>query len=96
MNLEGSSPAPHREIQRLRMVSVLETLSFAVLLGMMISKNEAGVTVAGAVHGMLFLGYAGLVLLDRESLGWSWGFTALAILTGPLGAIFVLEKLRRR
>lgn len=96
MDLDQAVPGPIREVQRLRAVCVLETLSFVVLLGMMISHNEAGVSIAGAVHGMLFLAYAGLVLLDRESLGWSWPFAALAILTGPLGAIVVLEKLRRR
>ncbi len=66
-----------------------------MLLAMMISNNEAGVSIAGAIHGLLFLGYAVLVLVDREHFGWSWAFAALAILTGPLGAIFVLEKLRR-
>lgn len=80
--------------RRLRAVSILETLSFLVLLGMMLSHNDAGVSVTGAIHGMLFLAYALLVLRDREVFGWSWGFVALAILTGPIGAIVVLEKLR--
>lgn len=40
--------------------------------------------------------YAILVLRDRELFGWTWGFPALAIVTGPIGAILVLEKLRRR
>jgi integral membrane protein len=81
---------------RLRLVSILETLSFIVLLTMMFTDNEKGVSFAGAIHGLLFLGYAILVLRDREHFGWSWGFTALVILTGPIGAIIVLEKLRRR
>lgn len=63
---------------------------------MMLSHNETGVSVTGALHGALFLAYALLVLRDREEFGWSWGFTAAAILTGPIGAILVLEKLRRR
>lgn len=80
--------------RRLRAVSVLETLSFFVLLAMMLSHNEAGVSVTGAIHGFLFLAYALLVLRDREVFEWSWGFVAVAILTGPIGAIVVLEKLR--
>lgn len=63
---------------------------------MMISGSDAGVSVAGMIHGLLFLGYALLVVRDREVLGWSWGFVALAVLTGPVGAIVVLEHLRRR
>ena len=81
--------------RRLRIVSVLETVSFVVLLWMMLSHNEAGVSVAGAIHGLLFLAYALLVLRDREVFGWSWAFVAVAILTGPVGAIVVLERLRR-
>lgn len=81
--------------RRLRLVSILETLSFVVLLALMLSGNDAGVSVAGAIHGVLFLGYALLVLRDREVFGWSWAFVAVAILTGPVGAIVVLEKLRR-
>lgn len=82
-------------VRRLRAVSILETLSFLVLLWMMLSHNETGVSIAGAIHGALFLAYALLVLRDREAFDWSWGFVAVAILTGPVGAIVVLEKLRR-
>lgn len=95
MDIEKNLPAS-AEIQRLRVISVLETLSFLVLLAMMLSGNEGGVSVGGATHGFLFLGYAILVLRDRELFGWTWGFAALAIVTGPIGAILVLEKLRRR
>ncbi|MDQ4126236.1 MAG: DUF3817 domain-containing protein [Actinomycetota bacterium] len=89
---DRASDAPAR---RLRVVSILETLSFLALLWMMLSHNDAGVSVTGAIHGVLFLAYALLVLRDREVFGWSWGFVAVAILTGPIGAIVVLEKLRR-
>jgi integral membrane protein len=85
-----SSPAA----VRLRWVAILETLSFIVLLGMMFTHNETGVSIVGATHGFLFLAYAALVVMDRETFGWTWGFVTLVILTGPIGAIVVLEKLR--
>lgn len=88
---DRASDAPAR---RLRAVSILETVSFLVLLAMMLTHNDAGVSITGAVHGALFLAYAVLVLRDREVFGWSWAFVAIAILTGPIGAIVVLEKLR--
>lgn len=75
-------------------MSLLETLSFVALLAMMFTHNETGVSITGMIHGLLFLAYAALVLRDRTILGWSTGFVALAILTGPIGAIIVLEKLR--
>jgi integral membrane protein len=85
----------HPVASRLRLVSILETISFLALLTMMLSHNDLGVSIAGAIHGLLFLGYAVLVFRDRDDLGWTGGFAALAILTGPLGPIIVLEKLRR-
>ena len=76
-------------------MSLLETLSFVVLLVMMFTHNETGVSITGMIHGLLFLAYAVLVLKDRDVLGWTTGFVALAILTGPIGAIIVLERLRK-
>lgn len=81
--------------QRLRWLSVVETISFVALLWMMLSQNEQGVSIVGAIHGLLFLAYAILVVRDRDQLGWSWGFVAAAVLTGPIGPIVVLERLRR-
>ncbi len=79
----------------LKSVSILETLSFVVLLTMMIRHSETGISIVGAIHGLLFLWYVVLVFRDRATFGWSGGFTAAAILTGPLGPILVLERLRR-
>ena len=82
--------------RRLRWLSIIETISFMALVYMMVTVNEQGVSIVGAIHGFLFLAYAIFVLRDRDQYGWSWGFVALAILTGPLGPILVLEKLRKR
>lgn len=82
-------------VKRLVVVSILETASFVALLALMVAGNEVGVSVSGMIHGLLFLSYAGLVVMDRLNFGWSRGFTALAILSGPIGAIVVLERLRR-
>ena len=57
-------------------------------------KSETGVSIVGMTHGLLFLVYAALVVIDREHFGWSWGFVALVIFTGPIGAVIVLERLR--
>ncbi|MDQ3609996.1 MAG: DUF3817 domain-containing protein [Actinomycetota bacterium] len=79
----------------LRWVALLETVSFIGLLGAMLAGSEAGVSALGAVHGALFLTYMGALYVTREQLAWSMGYVALAILTGPVGAILVLERLRR-
>lgn len=76
-------------------LSILETISFIALLGAMTAGSETGVSIAGMTHGLLFLAYAVVVFVYREALGWSSRFVALAILTGPIGAIIALERLRR-
>ncbi len=88
-----TSDAPTK---RLRWLSVVETISFIVLVWMMVTANESGISVVGATHGFLFLAYAIFVLRDRDQFAWGWGFVALAVLTGPIGPILVLENLRRR
>lgn len=86
---------PHRTVPALRWTAIVETVSFVVLMIFVVTHNEAGVSVAGMVHGLLFLAYAGLVLAVRDSQNWSWGFTALAIVGGPIAALFVPERLHQ-
>ncbi len=93
--MSETNRAASRAAALLKTVSILETISFVILLTMMIRHNETGVSVAGATHGLLFLWYVVLVWRDRALFGWSPSFLAVAILTGPLGAIVVLERLRR-
>ncbi|MDP8928995.1 MAG: DUF3817 domain-containing protein [Actinomycetota bacterium] len=76
-------------------LSILETVSFLALLMVMAAGSEAGVSVVGLAHGLLFAGYALFVWFQREALGWTLGFAALAILTGPIGPVLALERLRR-
>ncbi len=84
------------KVSRLRWISILETISFLILLAMMLIESDVGVSIVGATHGILFLVYAVLVWFDHEDLGWTTGFAVLAIITGPIGAIIVLERLRRQ
>lgn len=81
--------------RQLAAVSILETLSFIALLAAMVMGSEAGISVVGMIHGFLFLAYAVLVFRDHRDLGWTTGFMLVAIFTGPIGAIVVLERLRR-
>lgn len=81
--------------RRLAWVSIAETVSFVALLAAMILESDAGVSALGAGHGFLFLAYALLVWIDHDDFGWSTAFAVASVLTGPAGAIIVLERLRR-
>jgi hypothetical protein len=46
-------------------------------------------------HGMIFLAFAAMVIMITLAVHWSWWFTALVLVTCPIGAIIVFERLRR-
>lgn len=84
-----------RKASVLASISIIETLSFLVLLAMMFIDSEKGVSIVGMTHGLLFAAYAVLVWMDHKDYGWSTGFAVLAVFTGPIGAILVLERMRK-
>jgi integral membrane protein len=85
----------------LRVVSVLEGVSYLVLLACVIAKyafdaaGEGGVPIMGPVHGTIFLVYAVLVLLGRDEQGWGAGQTVLALVLSaiPLGGFYVERRM---
>lgn len=85
----------------LRAVSLLEGVSYLVLLGCVIAKyafdagGEGGVPIMGPVHGTIFLVYAVLVLIGREEQGWRGGQTVLALVLSaiPLGGFYVERRM---
>lgn len=79
----------------LRQVALLETCSFAVLLVCSVLKRTTSlnaVPVMGPVHGVLFLALVGLVLQQREALGWSGLRTLLVLTIGSPFAHFVVRR----
>lgn len=81
-------------MKALRVVALLESVSFAVLLVCSVLKRTTDtdlVPVMGPVHGMLFLALVVLVLEARDRIGWSWPFTALMLTVGSPGAHFAVR-----
>ena len=84
-------------IPALRVVAMLESLSFAVLLVGSVLKRTTDVDVVpvlGPIHGALFLGLVGLVLATLDRLRWSWWFTLLMLTIGSPGAHFAVRATR--
>ena len=93
---DGTSGATlARPSMTVAILSIVETASFAALLAAMAARNDAAVSSAGLVHGLLFAAYALAVWMWRDALRWSLPFTAVAILAGPVGAVIALERIRR-
>jgi integral membrane protein len=84
-------------LRALRVVALLETVSFAVLLVGSVLKRTTGpdfVPVLGPLHGALYLGLVVLVLASLERLRWSWWFTLLMLTVGSPGAHFAVQATR--
>ena len=96
---ELRAPPRHATQRRQRRIiavlSALETLTFAVLLVAMARNNESAVSITGLIHGLLFASYALAVWSWHGRLRWSLAFAVIAVLTGPLGAVLALERIRR-
>ncbi|MDQ6797917.1 MAG: DUF3817 domain-containing protein [Actinomycetota bacterium] len=83
----------------LRIVAVLEAISFLVLLVATVVKETGGtaggVRLMGPVHGVLFLVYALLVLLVASDEKWALKRTLLTLLCAvlPFGGFVADAKL---
>jgi len=92
-----SGPAHARRrtlVDVLRVVALLESLSFAVLLVGSVLKRTTGpdlVPVLGPVHGALFVALVVLVLSCLPRLRWAPWFTLVMLTVGSPGAHFAVR-----
>jgi integral membrane protein len=90
------------ELGQFRVISLLEGLSFLVLLGVaMPIKYAAGdpswVQVLGPVHGVLFVLFVLALSRAASAAGWAWPRVASAFVASvvPFGALWLELRLRR-
>jgi hypothetical protein len=84
-----------RRLGPLKVVAVVESLTYVSLLYFWLSGNRVGTLLLGSMHGMVVCAFAGMLLLIFRAVGWSLPFVVFAIVTGPIGAAVVFERLRR-
>jgi len=84
-----------RRLAPLKVVSLVESCTYLALLFFWIGGNRVGTLLLGSMHGMVVMAFAGMVLLIFRPLGWSLRFALFAIVTGPIGALMVFERVRR-
>jgi len=84
-------------LRALRLVALLESLSFAVLLVGSVLKRTTDtdlVPVLGPVHGGLYLALVVLVLDNLRRLRWAPWFTLVMLTVGSPGAHFAVAATR--
>lgn len=85
-------------IGRFRIIALVETVSWLVMLAAVVAKRVFevhGATAAiGPIHGVVFLVYLTGVVFLREELDWSGRRTVGAVFAAvvPLGAYLVVER----
>ena len=84
-----------RRLGPLKVMAVVESLTYVFLLYFWLSGNRVGTLLLGSMHGMVVCGFAGMLLLIFRPLRWSLLFVIFAIATGPIGAAVALVRLRR-
>lgn len=89
------------EIKNLRTIGNLEGISYLLLLGIaMPLKYMAGmpkaVSVAGSIHGLLFVLFLGALLIAWRKRNWPYEKAAFAFLMSiiPFGTFYLDRKLR--
>lgn len=89
-----TSPA----VRALRIVAVLEAISWLVLIVATIVKYTAdaplGVHIMGPVHGVLFIAYVGLAVVVRRELRWNARTTIIVLADSiiPFGGFVVARR----
>jgi integral membrane protein len=92
---DDTSTELERKVAWLKWVALVETVSYAILLFFWLGGNDIGTKLTGAIHGQIFLLFAAMVFGVRKPMGWTWGFFAVAVLTGPIGAVVVYSRILR-
>jgi multisubunit Na+/H+ antiporter MnhG subunit len=92
---DDTSTELERRARALSVLCIVETVSYAILATFWIMGNTIGVRVFGTAHGVVFLGFAAMVIMIYRPMEWNWKFAVFAFVTGPVGAIAVFEVIRR-
>lgn len=89
------------DLGRFRLVSLIEGISYVVLLGVaMPLKYAAGipqaVRIVGMAHGVLFVGFGVALFAVATNRDWPWRKSAIAMIAAivPLGAFWLERRLR--
>ncbi len=93
--VDATSSELERKARALQWVCVVEAVTYSLLLVFWLSGHTVGTAVMGSIHGLTVLAFAAMLIMITPAMRWSWWFDAAVLLTGPIGAIVVYERIRR-
>jgi hypothetical protein len=93
---ETRPPIRRRQLNALRLISLVDGLLLAALIYVAVRGDEQSVGILGPVHGGLFLVLLAGVAVAARRGWWSWRFFGAVVLLGPLASIPGLEVERAK
>lgn len=92
---DDASSELERKSKALKFMALFETVTYALLFYFWaIAPNDVVKAVVGFFHGLVWMAFVSMVVLIREEIGWTWGYTVLVVVTGPVGGVMVWWRLR--
>lgn len=93
---DDTSSELERKAKALKFMALFETVTYLLLFYFwIVAPNDAIKAVIGFFHGLVWMAFVAMTVIIRPDLGWSWGYTALVVVTGPIGGIMVWWRLRQ-
>jgi hypothetical protein len=93
---DDSSSELERKVKPLMIAAVVETFSYLVLAYFwLVAQSDVGVAIAGSIHGLIWMAFVGMLVFIRADIGWTWGYAALVVVTGPVGGVLVFARLKQ-
>ena len=92
---DDQSSELERKAKALRFMALFETVTYLLLAYFwLIVPNDALKAVVGFFHGLVWMAFVAMVVIIRSDIGWTWGYTVLVVVTGPIGGVLVWWRLR--
>ena len=93
---DDTSSELERKAKALMVMALVETVSYVTLFWFwIVQPNGAVKAIVGFFHGLIWLAFAAMTVIITPAIGWSWLYTALVIVTGPIGGVMVFARLKR-
>ena len=93
---DDTSSELERKARALSVMALVETVSYVTLFYFwVISPNDAAKAVVGSFHGLIWMAFVAMTVIIAPAIGWSWLYTAVVVVTGPIGGLMVFFRLKR-
>ena len=93
---DDTSSELERKARALSVFALLETVSYCTLFYFwVIAPNDVVKAIVGFFHGLIWMAFVAMAVIITPAIGWTWLYTTVVVVTGPIGGIMVWVRLRR-